>query len=73
VDVTEDVFCDGEKISSSRIRKELLEGNMEGFGAYLDSLRTETVPGDAIWIDANDFSYQTDGDIYEILDGFFQV
>ena len=29
VDVTEDVFCDGEKISSSRIRKELLEGNME--------------------------------------------
>lgn len=46
---------------------------IEGFGAYLDSLRTETVPGDAIWIDANDFSYQTDGDIYEILDGFFQV
>ena len=46
---------------------------IEGFGAYLDSLRTETVPGDAIWIDANDFSYQTDGKIYEILDGFFQV
>lgn len=43
---------------------------IEGFGAYLTSLRTSTVPGVAIWIDANDFAYQTDLEIQTKIDEF---
>jgi len=43
---------------------------IDGFGAYLESLRTSTVPGSAIWIDANDFSYQTDAEILKNIDQF---
>lgn len=43
---------------------------IEGFGAYLESLRTATVPGSAVWIDANDFSYQTDTEILAKIDAF---
>lgn len=46
--------------------------SIEGFGAYLDSLRTPTVPGDSIWIDANDFSYQKDAALLDKIDGFMQ-
>ena len=45
---------------------------IEGFGAYLESLRTATVPGEAIYIDANDFSYQTDEKILGKIDGFME-
>ena len=43
---------------------------IEGFGAYLESLRSPNVPGEVIDIDANDFSYQTDTGIRAIIDGF---
>lgn len=43
---------------------------IEGFEAYLESLRTQTVPGDAVYIDANDFSYQTDSSILTTIDAF---
>lgn len=43
---------------------------IEGFGAYLESLRSSNVPGEVIDIDANDFSYQTDTGIRAIIDGF---
>lgn len=45
---------------------------IEGFGAYLESLRTATVPGDAIYIDANDFSYQTDEELLTKIDAFMR-
>lgn len=45
---------------------------LEGFGAYLNSLRTATVPGEAIYIDANDFAYQQDPVLLGKLDAFFQ-
>ena len=45
---------------------------IEGFGAYLESLRTPTVPGEAIFIDANDFAYQSDGQILESIDEFMK-
>ena len=43
---------------------------IEGFGAYLESLRTATVPGDYIFIDANDFAYQTDDALLKRIDEF---
>ena len=43
---------------------------IEGFGAYLESLRTPTVPGNGICIDANDFSYQTNPEILAKIDEF---
>lgn len=46
---------------------------IEGFGAYLHSLRTPTVPGNSIIIDANDFSYQSDPALFEIIDGFMKT
>jgi predicted kinase len=45
---------------------------IDGFGAYLESLRTPTVPGSVIWINANDFSYQTDAEILNNLDEFMK-
>ena len=45
---------------------------IDGFGAYLESLRTPTVPGSVIWINANDFSYQTDVEILNNLDEFMK-
>ena len=44
--------------------------SIEGFGAYLEKLRTPTVPGEAIYIDANDFAYQTDAKILGAIDDF---
>lgn len=46
--------------------------SIDGFGAYLESLRTPAVPGDAIYIDANDFSYQMDTQIRTAIDGFMK-
>jgi predicted kinase len=43
---------------------------LEGFGKYIDSLRTATVPGDYIQIDANDFSYQTDRELLDKINCF---
>ena len=43
---------------------------IKGFGAYLDSLRSATVPGSAIYIDANDFAYQSDAHLLECIDVF---
>lgn len=43
---------------------------IEGFGEYLESLRSPTVPGNAIEIDANDFAYQTDAELLKRIDGF---
>lgn len=45
---------------------------IEGFGAYLNSLRTPTVPGNSIWIDADDFSYQSDEEILTKIDTFMR-
>lgn len=41
----------------------------EGFRQYIEGLRTE-VPGAVLSINANDFSYQTDGEILAQIDGF---
>ena len=46
--------------------------HIEGFGAYLESLRTTSVPGAAIRIDANDFAYQTDAQILDRIDAFMR-
>ena len=43
---------------------------IEGFGEYLESLRTATVPGNSIWIEANDFAYQTDEKLLRKIDEF---
>ena len=43
---------------------------IEGFGAYLESLRTPTVPGEAMGIDADDFDYQSDPHILAKIDEF---
>lgn len=45
---------------------------VQGFGAYLESLRTPTVPGEAIYIDANDFAYQTNPEILAKIDAFLR-
>ena len=45
---------------------------IEGFGAYLESLRTPTVPGKAIYIDANEFAYQTDEELLNRIDAFMR-
>lgn len=45
---------------------------IEGFGAYLESLRIPKVPGNAIFIDANDFAYQTDEEILTKIDAFMR-
>jgi len=45
---------------------------IDGFGAYLESLRTPTIPGNAICIDANDFSYQTNPEILTQIDEFMR-
>lgn len=45
---------------------------LQGFSAYLESLRTPTVPGAAIEIDANDFSYQTDPALLAKIDAFLR-
>lgn len=45
---------------------------IEGFGAYLESLRTPTVPGSTIYIDANDFTYQTDAELLARIDEFMR-
>lgn len=47
--------------------------SIEGFGAYLESLRTSSVPGQAIYIDANDFSYQSDAHLLKQIDGFMEL
>lgn len=46
--------------------------SIEGFGAYLENLRTSTVPGYSIRIDANDFSYQTDAQLLKSIDEFMR-
>ena len=43
---------------------------LEGFGAYLESLRSPSVPGEAVYIDANDFGYQSDSGLLAVMDGF---
>lgn len=45
---------------------------IEGFGDYLESLRSPTVPGKAIYIDANDFDYQTNPEILTRIDEFMR-
>ena len=45
---------------------------IEGFGAYLENLRTPKVPGYSIRIDANDFSYQTDAQLLKSIDEFMR-
>ena len=45
---------------------------IEGFGTYLESLRTPTVPGNAIWVDANNFDYQTDTEFLQSIDQFMR-
>ena len=45
---------------------------IQGFGAYLESLRTPTVPGEAIYIDANDFAYQTNPEILDKIHAFLR-
>jgi predicted kinase len=43
---------------------------LEGFHAYLESLRNAVIPGDVLNINANDFSYQTDPEILARIDQF---
>ena len=43
---------------------------IEGFAAYLESLKTGPIPGDVIYIDANEFAYQTDMELLKKIDGF---
>ena len=43
----------------------------EDFQEYLLRSRETTVPGDMIHVDANDFSYQQDGELLRSIDGFF--
>lgn len=46
---------------------------IEGFGAYLKSLKTGPIPGNVIYIDANDFGYQTDAGILKSVDAFVRT
>jgi predicted kinase len=43
---------------------------LEGFCAYLEGLRTDSVPGRAIYIDANDFAYQEDPELLNSISQF---
>ena len=45
---------------------------LEGFGAYLESLRSGRVPGETIHIDANDFAYQTHPELLAKIDEFMR-
>ena len=38
---------------------------------YIENARQESVPGTTLKIYADDFDYQTDKLLYELLDGFF--
>lgn len=42
----------------------------DGFQEYIESLRTAEVPGFSIRINADDFSYQTDGTVLNQIDEF---
>ena len=42
----------------------------EGFQTYIESLRSAAVPGAVRYIDANDFSYQTDPQLRKEIDAF---
>lgn len=44
----------------------------EGFRDYIEGLRTDSLPGAVLWIDANDFSYQTDPRTWETIHGFMR-
>lgn len=44
----------------------------EGFRSYLESLRSDDIPGTVLKINADDFSYQTDRELLAVLDRFFQ-
>lgn len=44
----------------------------EGFRDYLESIRSARIPGDVIHINADDFSYQTDGTLLQALDAFMR-
>ena len=43
----------------------------DDFVAYLDRSRKETIPGEAINIDASDFSYRQDASLLTAIDRFF--
>lgn len=43
----------------------------ENFVPYIENARQESVPGATLKIYADDFDYQTDKLLYELLDGFF--
>ena len=43
---------------------------LEGFQAYIESLRVPELPGSVLRIRADDFSYQTDATLLAQLDGF---
>lgn len=46
--------------------------SFEGFEAYLIGQRAKYIPGEAVRINANDFSYQTDGEILNLVDSFLK-
>jgi predicted kinase len=45
---------------------------IEGFRSYLESIRSAQIPGAMIDINADDFSYQTDGTLLQELDEFME-
>ena len=45
----------------------------EDFEAYIQRARSEAVPGETLWVNADDFSYQTDGALLTLLDEFMLV
>lgn len=46
---------------------------LEGFGAYLESLRCANLPGETVRIDANDFAYQTNPELLAKIDEFMRT
>ena len=40
----------------------------EGFREYIESLRSDDIPGAVLRIDANDFSYQNNAELLEKID-----
>ena len=45
----------------------------DNFKAYIEHARSEAIPGPAIYIHADDFSYQTDADLLGKIDAFMKA
>lgn len=45
---------------------------LEGFQSYLESIRSAQIPGEVVSVNADDFSYQTDGPLLQTLDEFMK-